>query len=295
MTKRRPLATPQPNLLPVRVKRIAANIKRWLAENRATAPVTAAITLGSGLGGYGTSDFLAIEVPYAKVGLPKCGMAGHAGVLRFIQKGKHGILIFDGRAHGYEGYPIESVVMAVRAAAFAGAKTQIITCASGGVNPLYEAGQLVVIKDHLNLMGRNPLTGRNDPKHGPRFPDLTLAYDPGLRTLANDAGKAIGLDLAEGIYAALSGPNYETPAEVRMLGILGADMVGMSTVPEVLALRHLGVRVLGISCVANKAASTDQQPLSHDEVVAAGREAAPRFRRLLDNIIASLPLPEILA
>ncbi len=295
MTQRRHLATPQPNLFTVRVKRIAANIKRWLARHGVTAPVTTAITLGSGLGGYGSDHPSAITIPYAKVGLPKCGMVGHAGVLRFMQVGKHGILIFDGRAHGYEGYPIESVVMAVRAAAFAGATTQVITCASGGINPNYVAGQLVVIKDHLNLMGRNPLTGRNDQKHGPRFPDMTQAYDPELRTLAGNAGKAIGLTLAEGVYAALSGPNYETPAEVRMLSILGADMVGMSTVPEVLALRHLSVRVLGISCIANKAASTNQEPLSHDEVVAAGRNAAPRFKMLLDGIVESLPLPETTA
>lgn len=267
------------------VRLIASKIKQWLGADKADL----AITLGSGLGGYGADLPGAREIGYAELGLPSCGLLGHAGKLRYVKIGGHGVLILDGRVHCYEGHSFQTVVLAVRALVLAGVKTHIITCASGGVNSEYKPGELVVISDHLNLMGASPLLGRNHKKAtGRRFPDMTEAYDRDLRKLAVASGEALDMKLKWGVYAAMLGPCYETPAEVRMLHALGADMVGMSTVPEVIAIRHLGGRVLGISCVANHAAGVVDKQLSHDEVVAACSAAAPRFRALLSHIIHNI-------
>ena len=245
------------------------------------------ITLGSGLGGFGHEPPHSKEWPYEFFGLPACLAKGHAGILRFVPIKGCLWLVFDGRVHHYEGHDFQKIVLGVRAAKKAGAKIHIVTCASGGINPEFKPGELVIINDHLNLMGGNPLVGLNNPNYGPRFPDMTNAYDPELISIAKKMGTKAkwSLNLKTGVYAALKGPTYETPAEVRMLKVLGADMVGMSTVPEVIALRHLGARVLGISCVANMAAGICKTPLSHDEVVLNCNKAAETFRSLLIEII----------
>jgi purine-nucleoside phosphorylase len=264
---------------------VAKNVLTWLNGDVANLVVT----LGSGLGGYGADLPGAREISYAKLGLPKCGAAGHAGVLRYVKIGGLGVLILDGRVHRYEGHSYQTVVLAVRALVFAGVKDHIITCASGGVDPQIKPGELVIIRDHINFMDGNPLIGKNHKREsGPRFPDMTEAYDCALRQVALAAGHSLDMDLREGVYIAMTGPAYETPAEVRMQRALGADMCGMSTVPEVIAIRHLGGRVLGISCVANHAAGVAKEPLSHAEVVAACSAAAPRFRALLTAIIHNL-------
>jgi purine-nucleoside phosphorylase len=267
------------------VRFVASKIQTWLGTNQ----VDGAVTLGSGLGGFGADLPGAREISYAELGLPSCGALGHAGKLRYVKFGDRGILILDGRVHRYEGYSFQTIVLAVRALVLVGVKTHIITCASGGVNPEYKPGELVLIADHINLMGGSPLLGRNHQNgSGPRFPDMTEAYDRELIQLAVTEGSFLGMTLNRGVYIAMEGPCYETPAEVRMQRALGADMCGMSTVPEVIAIRHLGGRVLGISCVANHAAGVAKEPLSHADVVAACSAAAPRFRALLTNIIQNI-------
>ena len=275
---------PQLNFDLQRVNGVAEAIRTRLG----TREVQVAITLGSGLGGFGGDLPGAIEMPYEELGLPRCGAQGHAGIARFVTIGRIGVLIYDGRAHRYEGHDFETVVMAVRAAMQVGADTQIITCASGGVNAMIPPGSLALISDHLNLMGGSPLVGGNVDKMGTRFPDMTEAYSEQLRFMADKVARRIGIELLEGVYAALLGPSYETPAEVRMLRVLDADMVGMSTVPEVIALRHMGASVLGISCVANPAAGVTGRPLSHKEVQQECAKTAPIFRQLLTGIIEEM-------
>lgn len=276
---------PQLNFDLQRINGVAEAIRKHLNGKQ----VHVAITLGSGLGGFGADLPDAIEMPYKDLGLPRCGAQGHAGIARFVTIGQVGTLVFDGRAHRYEGHDFETIVTAVRAAALVGAMTQIITCASGGVNAMIHPGSLALISDHLNLMGGSPLVGSNLDEIGTRFPDMTEAYSEELRIIADRIGRKLGINLLEGVYAALLGPSYETPAEVRMLRTLGVDMVGMSTVPEVIALRHMGVSVLGISCVANPAAGVVvDRPLSHKEVQAECARTAPLFRQLLTGIIEEM-------
>ncbi|HJZ86301.1 MAG TPA: purine-nucleoside phosphorylase [Polyangia bacterium] len=249
----------------------------------APAPPRVALVLGSGLGSLGDAlegaRVTTTDIPH----FPRATVPGHAGTLVL---GKNGVLALSGRVHLYEGYSVFEVVFPVRVLIAMGARTLILTNAAGGLDPRYRAGELVVISDHINLTGQNPLRGANDERMGPRFPDLSEAYHPSLRALAEKAAAAAGLGpLREGVYAGLAGPSYETPAEVRMLRALGADLVGMSTVLETIAAVHMGARVLGISCVANLAAGLSQEKLTHDEVMEAGRQAAPRFRKLLDGVI----------
>lgn len=267
------------------VETVSGNIQRWLGGDTALV----AVTLGSGLGGFG-ADFPAVrEVSNAELGLPACTVKGHAGVLRFVKLDNGvGVLILDGRVHLYEGHSVQTVVLAVRALTMAGVKTHVLTCASGGVNTENKPGQLVLIGDHVNLTGVSPLIGTNHDQLGPRFPDMTEAYDRDLRQVAVKAADELKMELRPGIYAGVMGPSYETPAEVRMLRHLGVDLVGMSTVCEVLAIRHLGGRVLGISCVANHAAGVGLKPLSHSEVVANCAATAPQFRALLSRILYNL-------
>lgn len=251
------------------------------------------ITLGSGLGGLGEGVLDLKEIPYEEVGIPPCGVVGHAGVMRLMQMG-HGktALLFSGRHHLYEGYTPQEVVLLTRVAAALDAKIHIITCASGGINPAYKPGDLVILSDHLNMTGHSPLTGRNDERVGVRFPDMTNVYDPDLRALAKKIGKErLHRDLREGVYAALLGPSYETPAEVRMLGILGADMVGMSTALEAIGSRHRGMRVLGISCITNLAAGISKKPLSHDEVEETAAKARSDFSQLILGVASEVSLP----
>jgi purine-nucleoside phosphorylase len=226
------------------------------------------------------------EVPLAELGgFPAPTVAGHAGLVRSVRAGPGGsvrVLVFLGRTHLYEGHPVPVVVHGVRTAIAAGCRTVVLTNAAGGLRQEYQVGQPVLIRDHLNLTGRSPLAGPPPPPgYPPRFADMTEAYSPRLRALAREADPG----LAEGVYAALPGPQYETPAEIGMLRALGADLVGMSTVLEVIAARHLGAEVLAISVVTNPAAGLAGHQLSHDEVVAAGSAAAARMGTLLAGIL----------
>lgn len=247
-----------------------------------------AVILGSGL-----SDVLPLEgkrsLSFAEVpGFPVPTVAGHAGRVEVGKVGDREVLVQRGRIHYYEGYDLAEVVIPVRTYALLGVKTLVITNASGGIAEGFHPGDLVLIADHINMLGANPLRGPNLERLGPRFPDMTQAYDPGLRELARGGGKELGIELKEGVYLATMGPSYETPAEIRAFKVLGADLVGMSTVPEVIAARHAGLRVLGISCVTNYAAGLAGEPLSHQEVIETTRRKAAELSRLLLALVPRL-------
>lgn len=249
----------------------------------------AAVVLGSGLSDYARGLPGAIELPYEGIpGIPVPQIVGHAGSLFSVAVGDRAALLFAGRAHSYEGHPMDDVVFAVRTAVACGARRVLLTNAAGGVNDDYRPGDLVVIRDHLNLAGRNPLTGPNDGRLGPRFPDMTDVYTATLRASLADVFAAEGLTPHEGVYAWFAGPTYETPAEVQMAKRLGADLVGMSTVPEAIAVRHMGAEVAGISLVTNLAAGIGDHPLSHDEVTATAERARARFSGILDAFLPHL-------
>ncbi len=251
-----------------------------------------AIVLGSGLGDYAATLPGAVEISYTDLpGFPVPEVAGHGGSLYSAPLGEGAMLAFSGRVHAYEGWDMADVVFGVRTAILAGARVVVLTNAAGGAGDGLAPGDLVLIRDHLNLAGRNPLTGPNDDRLGPRFPDMSAAYDPELRALAQRVGDEVGVPLREGVYAWFLGPTYETPAEVQMARRLGADLVGMSTVPETIAARHMGARVLGISLVTNLAAGISPTPLSHDEVKETAAAARDRFTRLLDALLPRLAPP----
>ncbi len=239
-----------------------------------------AVVLGSGLGSFAGS-VKGVRIPYSSISsFPVPSVAGHAGLL--VLGGN--VAVLSGRVHSYEGRPMDDVVFYVFLLHRLGVRRLILTNAAGGINTLFSPGDLVLVKDHLNLTGSNPLRGPN-PGLGPRFPDMSEVYSATLRAAAQSAAGAV---LREGVYAGLSGPSYETPAEIRMLASLGADMVGMSTVPEAISARYLGMEVLGISCITNMAAGVLNKPLDHEEVIQRGREAAPRFIRLLEGTVRVL-------
>lgn len=248
------------------------------------------VVLGSGLGAFG--DTVAardgMKIPFADIGLPSSAIVGHAGNLCMGEVGNTHVACLQGRVHGYEGHSPDRVVFAVRALARWGCKAFVLTNAAGGVNPALEPGDLMLIADHLNMMGWNPLSGPNDEKLGARFVDMTVAYDRDLRALAHAAARESNVVLREGVYCALSGPTYETPAEVRMLRMFGADAVGMSTVPEVLALRHLGVRCVAISCITNKGAGLSQGLLDHAEVQEVADRARAGFVAVLERLVSAM-------
>jgi purine-nucleoside phosphorylase len=198
------------------------------------------------------------------------------------------VAVLAGRCHAYEGHSLSAVTFAVRVLGLMGVKTLVLTNAAGAINTDFSPGELMVIDDHLNLMGGSPLAGANDERFGARFPDISEVYSSRLRRIADDTGLAIGIGLLHGVYAGLLGPSYETPAEIRYLRMIGADAVGMSTVPEALAARHMGIEVLAISCITNMAAGVRPQPLVHDDVVEAGRRVREPFTRLLEGIIGRL-------
>ncbi|HVP18445.1 MAG TPA: purine-nucleoside phosphorylase [Spirochaetia bacterium] len=238
------------------------------------------IILGSGLGAF-ADTVSGDSVPFGAIpGLPQPTVSGHSGLLKIGSV----VAVMAGRIHYYEGHSMDDVVLPVFLLARLGVRTLIVTNAAGGVNRSFSPGELVLIKDHVNLQGVNPLRGPN-PDLGPRFPDMSAVYTPALRDVARSASAAA---LKEGVYAALAGPSYETPAEIRMLSTIGVDMVGMSTVPEVIAAGYLGMKVLGISCITNLAAGILDQPLDHAEVIRAGKEAAPRFVELLTGTMSRL-------
>lgn len=252
------------------------------------------LILGSGLGGFADELEDAVRIPYRDIpGFPPSTVEGHRGQLVAGRAEGVECLALQGRFHLYEGHEPELLALPVRAAAALGARTLIVTNAAGGVNPAFRAGDLMLIEDHINLMGCNPLIGPVIPGDA-RFPDMSEPYDRGLREIAERVALERRIRLVRGVYLAVAGPSYETPAEVRMFRRLGADAVGMSTVPEVIVARALGVRVLGISLVTNAASGFAEAPLSHADVVAAGAEAAGRFTALLRGILTELQrLPDV--
>ena len=248
-----------------------------------------AVVLGSGLGGFATSLERAISIRYEDVPhWPASGVIGHEGRLVIGEVSGRPLAALSGRVHYYEGHDLRTVTFATRVLGVLGVKVLILTNAAGGVNTKFAAGDLMVIDDHINLLGSNPLVGPNEERFGVRFPDLTNAYSPRLRRLADEAGAALGLTLPHGVYAACHGPSYETPAEVRYLRTIGADAVGMSTVPEAIVARHMGIEVLGISCITNLAAGVLPQPLNHEEVLETARRVRGTFLSLLRGIIAGI-------
>lgn len=263
---------------------------RVLAGRLPFAP-RATVVLGSGLGVLLDRVEAAVSVPFEELpGFPGAGVAGHAG--RFVAGLLGGIpvLVQAGRYHVYEGHPGSVVGAPVRLSAALGVEHLVLTNAAGGVDPALEPGDLVLLEDHLNLMFTSPLVGPVAPGET-RFPDMSAPYDPELRHLALQVASDEGIALGRGVYAALPGPAYETAAEVRMLRILGADVVGMSTVPEVLVARALGLRCLAVSMVTNKGTGLSPHPLSHDEVMAVGRDAGVRLAALIEGVLARLPDP----
>lgn len=247
------------------------------------------LILGSGLGILADEMEEAVEIPYAHIPhFPVSTVEGHAGTLVGGKLAGKWVVAMKGRFHYYEGYSLEQVTFPVRVMHFLGVDTLVVTNAAGGIQPQWQAGDLMVIKDHLNLMFCNPLIGPNDEQLGPRFPDMSRAYDPHLRSLAHEVARELGIPLREGVYAGLTGPSYETPAEIRMLRTLGGDAVGMSTVPEVIVANHMGMRVLGLSCIANLAAGVQDVPLSHEEVMATAQKIRDRFVQLVRGIIGKM-------
>jgi purine-nucleoside phosphorylase len=247
------------------------------------------LILGSGLGSFAERLADAVAVPYGDIpGFPVSSVAGHAGQLVAGRVGQTECLVMQGRVHYYEGYALDEVVFPTRVLLSFGCRAMVITNAAGGIHADYSAGDLVLLRDHLNLMGANPLRGPNPDALGPRFPDMTTAYDPALRAVAKQVAREQDVDLKSGVYAALSGPTYETPAEIRMLATLGADLVGMSTVPEVIAANHMGARVLGLSCVTNLAAGISPTPLTHEEVAETANRVETIFVGLLDALVPRL-------
>jgi purine-nucleoside phosphorylase len=267
---------------------------RAVAEHVGGTGIEVAVVLGSGLASVGDRFAGARSAPYSSLpGFPETTVAGHPGriVVGNIDKAGHRkVMLLCGRVHGYEGYPASEVGFGVRVAAALGARTLIVTNAAGGVDPSLAPGEIVAISDQINLTGLSPLTGPNDERLGPRFPDMTDAYAPALRDLAQAAAREVfGKPLNEAIYAGMAGPAYETPAEVRLLRTLGAGLVGMSTVLEVIAARHAGLSVLGLSLVSNHAAGVTREPLRHEDVTRAAAAGADSMGKLVAAVIARLP------
>lgn len=245
-----------------------------------------AVVLGSGLGDFANDLKNAVIIPYQDIpNFPHSTAIGHAGRMVIGKLGDITVAAMQGRVHQYEGYTCKQAAFPVRVFSVMGLKAIILTNAAGGINMKFGQGALVVMNDHINLQGANPLTGPNDDRFGPRFPDLSDAYDRSYRKIAFDEARQLGIELFEGVYAALSGPSYETPAEIRYLRTIGADLVGMSTVPEVIVARHMGIHVLAISCVTNMAAGILDQAINHEEVLEVGLRVRGKFLALLTAVI----------
>lgn len=247
------------------------------------------IVLGSGLGDFADAIEDKIEIPYTEIpGFPVSTVKGHDGKLIFGKINSKEVCVMKGRIQYYEGYDIKEVVYPIEVLAGLGIKTLILTNAAGGVNTDFEPADLMIINDHINLMGKNPLIGPNDEDLGPRFPDMTDLYNKDLIEVAEKSAKKLGIDIKEGVYMYFTGPSYETAAEVRMARILGADAVGMSTVPEAIIARHRGLKILGISTITNMSTGILDTPLDHTEVVEVGQEVAGKFKELLKEIIEEI-------
>ncbi|HKC71406.1 MAG TPA: purine-nucleoside phosphorylase [Terriglobales bacterium] len=245
-----------------------------------------AVVLGSGLGAFADDLAEATRVPYQEIPFfPRSTAVGHAGVLAIGNCAGVSVAAMQGRVHMYEGYSAQEVAFPMRVLGRMGTKAAILTNAAGGINLEYKQGCLVLLSDHINLQGRNPLVGPNDERFGPRFPDMTRAHHKPYRQAALEEARGLGITCFEGVYVALLGPNYETPAEIRFLRTIGADVVGMSTVAEVIAARQMGIKVLAISCVTNMAAGILDKPINHEEVLETGERVKGQFIALLRAVI----------
>jgi purine-nucleoside phosphorylase len=261
----------------------------WIRGKRDSAP-RVGLVLGSGLGSFAGKLKNRIAIPYEEIPhfpVPS-GVVGHAGELVLGDVGRTSVAVLSGRVHFYEGRPMSEVVFPARVLARLGVSAVVLTNAAGGIRRTFKPGDLMLISDHINAFGTNPLVGPNEDSLGPRFPDMSAVYDPALRKLAKQTARKLGVPLREGVYLGTTGPSYETPAEIRACRVIGADAVGMSTVPEAIALRHAGVRVLGISTITNMAAGILPQPLDHAEVLATTKRVGERFVRLLTALVPDI-------
>jgi purine-nucleoside phosphorylase len=266
-----------------------SQVEEAVARLRPLGVPDVAIVLGSGLGEFAGSLTDAITTPYGQIPhWPASAVIGHAGKLVVGSLAGKRVAALSGRAHFYEGHALRTVTFATRVLGRLGVKQLILTNAAGGINVSFKPGTLMVIDDHINLLGSNPLVGANDERFGVRFPDMTEVYSKRLRGIADAASAATGVAIAHGVYVAVHGPSYETPAEIRFFRTIGADAVGMSTVPEALVARHMAMEVLGISCITNPAAGVLPEPLHHDEVMEVARRVRGEFSRLLEGIVERL-------
>ncbi len=260
-----------------------------MIRSRIKIEPSVAIVLGSGLGAFAGDLSDANSIAYSEIpGFAQATVEGHAGRLVIGKAGEVPIVAMQGRFHFYEGYSLEEVTFPIRVLKLLGVRTLILTNAAGSLNTEFTPGSLMIISDHINLLGANPLTGPNDDRFGPRFPDLTSTYDPDLQNLVIEEAKTMGLEMRRGVYAALSGPSYETPAEIHMVRTLGGDAVGMSTVPEAIVARHMEMQVIGISCITNLAAGVSNRPVDHSQVISTGERVREQFTELLRRVIAKL-------
>jgi purine-nucleoside phosphorylase len=263
----------------------AERAARYILSKTKLRP-TVGLVLGSGLGAFADDISGAVRIPYEKIpGFPRATAEGHAGRLVIGKMEGAAVAAMQGRAHLYEGYSAAEAAFPMRVFQRLGIRAAILTNAAGAIHPDFRPGEFVVIRDHINLQGANPLTGRNDERFGPRFPDMTEAYWAPYRGMTLAEAEMLGIAAHEGVYAAVSGPSYETPAEIGYLRAIGADLAGMSTVPEVIALRQMGIRVMGISCVTNMAAGISEGPIHHGEVIERGERAKGQLAALLRAVI----------
>ena len=277
-------------LAPTSLYERAAHAARVIRA-RCKDEVRVGLVLGSGLGAFADDLDEAVALPYAEIpGFARSTVEGHAGRLVLGKVAGVPLAAMQGRFHYYEGYDWADVIFPVRALGVLGVKALVLTNAAGGLNNSLKQGSLMLISDHLNLMSANPLRGANDERFGPRFPDLSEVYDKEFQEIAIQEARAMKIELRRGIYAALTGPSYETPAEIRMLRAAGADAVGMSTVPEAIVARHMGLKVLGISCITNMAAGVLDKPIDHAEVIETGERVRVKFAALLRRVIPKLTL-----
>jgi purine-nucleoside phosphorylase len=267
----------------------ASEAAAYVKSRAGTRAPEVAVVLGSGLGDFASRVLDPVDLAYTDIPhWPASRVIGHAGRLVLGTAGGRRVAALSGRAHFYEGHDMAAVTFAVRAMGLAGVRALILTNAAGGINTSFSQGALMLIDDHINLIGTNPLIGPHDERFGARFPDMTQVYSQRLRALAGEVARARGIALEHGVYVALHGPSYETPAEIRYLRIIGADAVGMSTVPEAIVARQMGVEVLGISCITNMAAGVLPAPLDHAEVMATAQRVKGAFIGLLEGIIEGL-------
>lgn len=279
------MAEPIPTDLYSRAQHAARTI-----QGRTKLKPRVAIVLGSGLGAFADEFEDAVAIPYREIpGFVSSTAQGHVGSLVIGKVEGVPVAAMQGRVHFYEGYSLEEVTFPVRTLKLFGIETLILTNAAGGIDVQLTQGALMVISDQLNLMGVNPLRGANDERFGPRFPDMSEVYSRELQELVTQEARALGTTVRRGIYAALAGPCYETPAEIHMLRACGADAVGMSTVPEAIVAKHMGMNVVGISCITNMAAGISEQAINHEEVMETGQRVRETFTQLLRRVISKLP------